>query len=121
MRMSDWSADVCSSDLLNRAQPHGYCRELPEIRHQPRVRIGRQALTIHFLAEVVHLLFADAAFHECTGVNAWRGVALEVDQVAALFVGRGLEEIVEADVVQGCAGGEAGDVTAKARILTVRK
>jgi len=27
-------------------------------------------------------------------------VALEVDQVAAVFVGRGLEEVVEADVIQ---------------------
>jgi hypothetical protein len=26
-----------------------------------------------------------------------------------VFVGRGLEEVVEADVIQGCAGSEAGD------------
>ena len=42
------------------AEAHGHGRELPEIRHQPRVRVGRQALTVDFLAEVVHLIFADA-------------------------------------------------------------
>ena len=106
-------------DRLDRAKAHRYGRELPEIRHQPRVRVGRQALTVHFLAEVVHLFFADAAFHERTGVNAWRGVTLEVDQVAAVCVGRGLEEVVEADVIQGCAGSEAGNVTAQVRIFQV--
>ncbi|MNZ88474.1 hypothetical protein D3C78_1073680 [compost metagenome] len=112
--------EACLVDRLDRAQTHGYGRELPEVRHQPRVRVGRQALTVDFLAEVVHLVFGDAAFHECAGVNAWRGVALEVDQVAAVFVGRGLEEVVEADVIQGRTGSEAGDVTAEVRILQVR-
>ena len=112
--------EACLVDRLDRAQAHGYSRELPEVRHQPRVRVGRQALTVDFLAEVVHLFFADAAFHERTGVDAWRGVTLEVDQVAAVFVGRGLEEVVEADVIQGCAGCEAGDVTAQVRIFQVR-
>ena len=112
--------EACLVDRLDRAKAHGYCRELPEIRHQPRVRVRRQAVTVHFLAEVVHVFFGDAAFHERTGVDAWRSVALEVDQVAAVFVGRGLEEVVEADVIQGCAGSEAGDVTAQVRIFQVR-
>ena len=112
--------EACLVDRLDRTQTHGYGRELPEVRHQPRVRVGRQALTVDFLAEVVHLVFGDAAFHECAGVNAWRGVALEVDQVAAVFVGRGLEEVVEADVIQGRTGSEAGDVTTQVRIFQVR-
>ena len=112
--------EACLVDRLDRAKAHGYSRELPEVRHQPRVRVGRQALTVDFLAEVVHLVFGDAAFHERTGVNAWRGVTLEVDQVAAMFFGRSLEEVVEADVIQRCAGSETGDVTAQVRIFQVR-
>jgi hypothetical protein len=43
-------------DGLDRAEAHGNGRELPEVRHQPRVRVGRNALAAGFLAEVVHLL-----------------------------------------------------------------
>ncbi len=83
------------------------------------MRIGGQALAVHFAAEVVQLLFADAAFEEGAGVDAGRGVALEVDQVAAVLFGRCLEEVVEADVVQRRAGGEGGDVTAEVRVRQV--
>ena len=83
------------------------------------MRVRRQAIAIDFLAEVVHLIFADAAFHERAGVDARRGVALEEDQVAAVFIGRGLEEVVEANVIQGGTGGEAGDVAAQIRVFQV--
>ncbi|MCY1343658.1 hypothetical protein D9M71_497130 [compost metagenome] len=83
------------------------------------MRIGGQALAVHFLAEVDHLLFADAAFHEGAGVDAGGGVALIEDQVAAVFFGGRLEEIVEADVVESCRGSEAGDVTAQIRVVQV--
>ncbi|RMP03941.1 hypothetical protein ALQ30_05663 [Pseudomonas syringae pv. persicae] len=106
-------------DRLDRAKAHRYSRELPEILHQPRVWVRRQAIAVDFLTEVVHLVFGDAAFEERTGINAWRCVTLEVDQVAAVLVGRGLEEVVEADVVQRCAGGEAGDVAAQIRVVQV--
>src|SRR5690554_3458748 len=49
-------------DRLNRAQTHGYGRELPEVRHQPGMRVGGQTVAIHFTAEVVQLLFGQAAF-----------------------------------------------------------
>ncbi|MNO58461.1 hypothetical protein D3C76_490200 [compost metagenome] len=111
--------EACLVDRLDRAQTHRYGRELPEVRHQPWVRVRRQAVAVHFLTEVVHLVFVDAAFHERTGVDTWRSVALEEDQVAAVFFGRGLEEVVEADVVQGGAGGEAGDVSAQVRVFQV--
>ncbi|MNQ49354.1 hypothetical protein D3C85_632640 [compost metagenome] len=83
------------------------------------MRIGRQALAVYFLAEVVHLLFADPAFHVGAGVDAGRGVALEEDQVAAVLLGRRLEEVVEADVIEGRAGGEGADVAAQVGILQV--
>ena len=44
-------------DRLDRAQPHGDGRELPEVRHQPGMRVGRQAIAIHFTPEIVQLLF----------------------------------------------------------------
>ncbi|MNO79606.1 hypothetical protein D3C76_707800 [compost metagenome] len=106
-------------DRLDRAEAHGHGGELPEVRHQPGVRVGGQAVAIDFLAEVQHLFFSDAAFEEGAGIDAGGGVALEEHQVAAVFVGRGLEEVVEADVVEGRRGSEGGDVTAKVRVLLV--
>jgi hypothetical protein len=47
------------------------------------MRIGGQPLAVDLLAEVVQLLFGDAAFEEGAGIDARRGVALEEDQVAA--------------------------------------
>src|SRR5690606_19629450 len=111
--------EACLVDRLDRAQAHGNGRELPEVRHQPGVWVGGQAVAVHFLAEVVHLVFADAAFEEGAGVDAGGGVALEEDQVATVLLGRSLEEVVEADVVQGGTGGEARNVAAQVRILQV--
>lgn len=111
--------EACLVDRLDRTQTHGNGRELPEVRHQPWVRVGGQALAVHFLTEVVHLVFSDATFEEGAGIDAWGGVALEEDQVATVLLGRSLEEVVEADVVQGGAGGEARDVAAQVRIPQV--
>ncbi len=44
-------------------------RELPEVRHQFRVRVGRDTLAIHFLTEVVQLLFGQTTFGEGTGID----------------------------------------------------
>ena len=80
---------------------------------QPRVRIRRQAAAIDFLAELVQLLFAQAAFEEGARVHARRRVALKVHQIAAVLVGLAVEEMVEAHVIQGRRRGKAGDVTAQ--------
>jgi hypothetical protein len=48
-------------DRLDRSEAHRHRRELPEVRHQPRVRIRRDALAIDFLAEAVHLLVGQPA------------------------------------------------------------
>ena len=47
-------------DRGDRADPERHRRELPELRHQPRVRIGRQAGAVDLLAEVVELLLGQA-------------------------------------------------------------
>ncbi len=106
-------------DRSDRAETHGHGRELPEVWHQVRVRIARQALSVHFLAEVEHLIFAQAAFEEGAGVDAGGGMALIVDQVAAVLFRWGLEEVVETDVIKRRAGSEGGDVPTQIRILKV--
>ena len=65
------------------------------------------------MAEVVELLFAQAAFEKGAGIDPRRRVSLDIDQIAAVLVGRGAEEMVEAHVVQGGGRGEAGDMPAQ--------
>ncbi len=78
------------------------------------MRVAGETLAADFLAEVEHLLFADAPFHVGARVDAGRAVALDVEQVAAV-VRRcvGVPEVVEAGgehVRQRC---EAADVAAE--------
>ena len=88
-------------DRADRPEAHRHRRELPEVRHQPRVRIRRQpAARLQLAAEVLELLGADAPFEERAGIDAGRGVALEVDDVAVVVVALALEEVVEADFVE---------------------
>ena len=65
----------------DRAEAHADRRELPEVGHQPRVRVARQAAAAaaDLLAEVVEVVGGEAALHERPGVDAGGGVALEVD------------------------------------------
>ena len=104
-------------DRHQRPQPHRHRRELPEVRHQPRMRIRRQALAVDFLAEIVHLLVAQPAEHECARIDAGRGVALQEHQVAAEILARRAPEMVETDVVQRGGGGETRNVTADVGVL----
>ena len=90
-------------DRVDRADAHRDGGELPEVGHEARVRVRRKAVAAEFAAEVVELLFAQAAFHVGTGVHAGRGVALEVDQVADAAVVLAPEEVVPANVVEGGA------------------
>ena len=96
-----------------RPQAHRHRRELPEIGHQPWVRVGRQPSAVHFLTEVVELLFSDPAFEESARINAGRGMALDVHQVAEKLIVRGAEKMVESDVVERRGGGKARDMAAE--------
>ena len=103
-------------DRVDRAEAHGDGRELPEVRHQPRVRVGRQAAAgvRQLLAEAVQLVLGQPALQERAGVDAGRRVALEEDLVAGLAVVLAAEEVVEADLVQAGRRGVGGDVPADA-------
>ncbi|MNH05287.1 hypothetical protein D3C79_646070 [compost metagenome] len=99
------------------AQAHGNGRELPEFRHQFRMRVRRQAFAVNFLTEVVHLVFGQAAFKEGTCVNARRDVALEVNQIAAVLLVARTEEVVEADFIEGRGRLEGSHVAAQVQIF----
>jgi hypothetical protein len=78
------------------------------------VGVGRQAAAgvRQFLAEPVELVFGQPALHEGPRVYAGRGVALEVDLVAATLGAVAAEEVVESDLVQRRGRGVGGDVPA---------
>ncbi len=96
-------------DRVHRADAHGDRGELPEVRHQARVRVRRQAATRTgvriLLAEAVELVLAQAALEERSRVDTGGGVALDEDLVAAAGVVLAAEEVVEADLVERRAGG----------------
>ena len=106
-------------DGVDRPDAHGNRRELPEIRHQPRMRIGRQpGIVAQLVAEILQMLFGQAAFEEGARVNARRSVALEVDQVARLVADTAAEEVVEPDFGQRRQRGIGRDVAADVRRRT---
>ncbi len=99
---------------VDRAQAHGYRRELPEVGHEPRVRVGRQpaARVRELLAEPVELVLGQPSLQERPGVDARRGVALDEHLVARLAVVLAAEEVVEADFVEAGRGCVSRDVPA---------
>src|SRR5271156_7034720 len=90
--------------LINRhqgAQPHRYGRKFPEIRHQPRMRIGRQAAArFQLAAKIFQLLCGETPFQKCARVNSWRGVPLEINRVAFELRSARAEEMIETYFVQ---------------------
>ena len=85
-------------ERVDGAQAHGDRWELPERRHQPRVRIRRQAgVFAQFMAEIFEVLFCETAFKKRAGVHAGRGVALIVDEIAGLIAVGAVEEVILAD------------------------
>ncbi len=101
-------------DRVDRTETHRDCRELPEVRHEPRVRVGREPAwgMRLLLAESVELVGAQTPLEERAGVHAGGGMALVEDLVATARVVLAAEEMVAADLVQGGGAGVGGDVTA---------
>ena len=96
-------------------EAHADRGELPEIGHQPRVRVGREAAAVlQLAAEVLELLRREAPFEERARVDPGRRVPLEVDDVAVVVVALALEEVIEADLVERCGRRISGDVAADA-------
>ena len=97
-------------DGHQRPQAHRHRGELPERRHQPRMRVRRQASAAHLLTEPVQLLPAQPPLEEGPGVEPRRRMPLEIDQVTAVRLCRGVPEVHLADVVERRRRLEAGDV-----------
>ena len=103
-------------DSHHRPQAHRHRRELPEIRHEPGMRIGRETVAAGFLAEVFQLVFAEPAFEEGARIDAGRGVTLDVHHVAGMICRSRAPEMVEAHFVQRgrrCVGGQVAAVFAR--------
>ena len=107
-------------DRLDGAQAHGDGREGPEVRHQPRMRVGRQAAAGRQLApEVGELRFAQAALQERPRVHAGGGMPLEIDLIAALRAVRTAQELVLRHLDQRGGRREGADVSADALVALV--
>ncbi len=105
--------EPCLIDCHQRAEAHRHGGELPEIRQQPRMRIGRQALAIDLLPEIENLLFAEPAFEKGARIDARRAVALIIDEIAAVSICRRMPEMHEAGIVKRCGGLKARDMAAE--------
>ena len=107
-------------DGVHRSEAHAHGGELPELGHQPRVRVRGEAARPERLApEVVELLLAEPSLQEGARVDARSGVSLEEDLVAGAVV-VAAEEVVEADLVEAGGAGVGRQVAADALELGVR-
>ncbi len=107
-------------DGHERTQPHRNGRELPELRHQPRVRIRGQSIALDFLAEAEKLLLAQSALDEGPRINARRRVTLDIDEIAAMFRRGRAPKMREASIVKSRRRLEARYVAAELRRLFIR-
>ena len=101
-------------DGVHRAQAHGHGGELPEVRHQSRMRVGAQAVGSFgdFLAEAVEVVLSQPALEVGAGIVAGGGMPLEEDLISTARVVLAAEEVVEAHLVEGCHTRVGGDVAA---------
>ncbi len=97
-------------DREERADAHGARGELPQVRHQPRMRIRRQALAARLAPVVVEVLLVEPALEEGARIDARRRMRLEVDEVAVLAAA---EEVVEAHLEEVRGRRVARDVAAQ--------
>jgi hypothetical protein len=94
-------------DRLDGTQSHGNSGELPEIRHEPGVRIRREAAAgFQFTTKVLQFLAGYAAFEIGASVHAGGGMALEIDEIAVASLGLGTQEMVKCDLVKSGRRGE---------------
>ena len=101
-------------DRADRTDAHRSGGELPEVGHQPGVRIARQAAGAaadamrrrsELLAIVVEVGFAQAPLEECAGIHAGRTVRLKEHEIAAVVLRAGPKEVIETHLKEiGCTG-----------------
>ena len=106
-------------DGVDAGEAHRHRRELPEGRHEARVRVRGEPRTQRLPAEVIEVVLGDPALEIGAGVDAGGGVALEEDLVATAGVVLAAEEVVEADLVEARRRGIRGEVAAEADVEVV--
>ena len=81
------------------------------------MRVARQALATHLLAEIEQLLLAQAAFEVGAGIDTGRHVPLDVEAVTAVFFTRygafSVPEVVKAGAKHMGQRGKGADVAAQ--------
>src|SRR5260221_7721217 len=83
--------------------------------------IGRKAAAgFQFAAKIFQLLHGETAFEERAGVDAGRGVSLEIYGVALELGGARAGKMVEADFVERGGAGVGGNVTADVVLDAIR-
>jgi hypothetical protein len=89
-------------DRVDRPEPHRDGRELPEVRHEPRMRVAGEPVRglRLLLPEADQLVLAEPSLEVGARVHTGGGVALEEDLVAAARMVLPAEEPVLADLVQ---------------------
>ena len=108
-------------DGHDRPQAHRNRGELPEVGHEPGVRIGGQpAAGLQLAAEVHQVLLGQAAQEKRPGVDSRRGMPLEEDLVGRLRALFAAEEVVEGHFIERGGRGEGGDMPADAAAELVR-
>src|SRR4249919_1400169 len=70
-------------------------------------------MAVDLLPKLIELRFRQAPFNEGAGIDARRRVPLDEHQITAVALAWRVPEVIEADVIQGSAGGEARDVAAQ--------
>ena len=108
----------------DRANAHGAGRELPEIRHQPRMGVAGQALGAglacgYFLTVMFKIDFAQTPLKKGPGVDPRRRVRLVEHQVAVEAVTAGTEEVIETHLEQIRRTGVAGDMATQFAISLI--
>ena len=93
------SHESCLIDCLDWSQAHGNCWELPEVGHQPGMRIGGQSLTVNFLPEPFDLRFGDATFQKSSRIDSGCRVTLKEDEIPTMLFSGCTPEVVETHIV----------------------
>mmetsp|Transcript_50947 Transcript_50947/g.163495 ORF Transcript_50947/g.163495 Transcript_50947/m.163495 type:complete len:320 (-) Transcript_50947:524-1483(-) len=104
-----------------RTETHGDSGVLPEIRHQPGVRVAGNALALGLATEVHDFLDRQAALDQGPGVHAGSGMALVPHAVAhAVPVVLASEEVVHANFKDVADGREGADVPTNTATTAIR-
>ena len=100
-------------DGVDGTDTHRAGGHLPEIGHQPGMRVGAKTAATDFLAEMRQLLLAQPSLEKRARIDTGRRVRLEKHQVAIVAFAIGAKEMIETDLEDLRGGGVAGHVSTK--------